>query len=409
MARNLNKLTATAIKNESRPGRHSDGGGLYLQVSPTGSRSWIYMWKVEGKRTAMGLGSFPTVSLADARDRAADLRRQVASRLNPLVEARREAAPTFAVTVERFLDDQRLAAWRNDKHKAQWKMTLGKAYCASILDRKVDEIGTAEIVKVLKPVWQTKAETASRLRGRIERVLAFAEAHGWRPEGKNPAQWKNGLDAILPQRKKLARGHHRAMVYAEVPAFMERLKASVGVATRALEFTILCAARSGEVVGARWEEIDLTQKVWTVPASRMKAGKEHRVPLSPRAMEVIELMASVREDDHPYVFPGQTRQKIKKPISAGALEMLLRRMEVKDAATIHGFRSSFRDWAGDQTSFPREVAEAALAHTLGSIEAAYRRGTALEKRRRLMEAWADFLSNSKVKSKVVALATRRYD
>ncbi|MEI2299185.1 tyrosine-type recombinase/integrase [Ensifer sp. MJa1] len=410
MARNLNKLSANGVKNETHPGRHSDGGGLYLQVSPTGTSSWVFMWKDGGKRTAMGLGAYPAVSLADARDKAALCRKQVASGLNPLVEARREAAPTFAVAVERFLDDQRMAAWRNDKHKAQWKMTLGKSYCTAILDRKVDEIGTAEIVKVLKPVWQTKAETASRLRGRIERVLAFAEAQGWRAEGKNPAQWKNGLDAILPQRKKLARGHHRAMAYAEVPAFIERLKASVGVAARALEFLILTAARSSEVVNARWEEIDFAHKVWTVPAARMKAGKEHRVPLSPRAVEILKLMAEVREDGNDFVFPGQkSRKSVKagKPVSAASMEMLLRRMEVKDAATIHGFRSSFRDWAGDQTSFPREVAEAALAHVVGGVEGAYRRGTALEKRRKLMEAWGDFLAGAKAKGKVVALASKR--
>ncbi|WP_436198250.1 tyrosine-type recombinase/integrase [Ensifer adhaerens] len=301
--------------------------------------------------------------------------------------------------------------WRNVKHRKQWAMTLGEAYCSPILEKRVDEIGTAEVVKVLKPVWQTKAETASRLRGRIERVLAFAEAKGWRAEGKNPATWRNGLDAILPQRKRLTRGHHRAMPYQDVPAFLERLKGSVGVAARALEFAMLCAARSGEVVGARWEEVDFAQKVWSVPATRMKAGKEHRVPLSPRAVEILKLMAEVREDDHPYVFPGHKTSKAKKlltakPVSAGALEMLLRRMEVKDAATIHGFRSSFRDWAGDQTSFPREVAEAALAHVVGGVEGAYRRGDALAKRRKLMEAWADFLSNSKAKGKVVALALK---
>lgn len=407
MARVTNKLTALGIRNETRPGRHSDGGGLYLQVSPTGSRSWIYMWKDGGKRTAMGLGAYPAVGLADAREKATLCRKQVAGGLNPLAEARREAAPTFAVAVERFLDDQRLAAWRNDKHKAQWQMTLGKAYCTAILDKPVDEIGTAEVLKVLKPIWQARAETASRLRGRIERVLAFAEAKGWRPEGKNPATWRNGIDAVLPTRKKLARGHHKALPYQDVSAFMDRLRGTVGVAARALELLVLTASRTGETVCARWDEIDFAHNVWTVPASRMKAGKEHRVPLSPRAMDILKLMAEVREDDHPYVFPGQAREKAKKPISAGSLEMLLRRMEMKHAATVHGFRSSFRDWAGDQTGFPREVAEAALAHVVGGVEGAYRRGTALEKRRKLMVAWADFLSNSKAKGKVVTLASKR--
>lgn len=414
MARPVNKLTATEVKNQRRPGRHSDGGGLYLQVSESGSRSWIFMWKDGGKRTAMGLGAYPAVSLADARDKATECRQQIAKGVNPLAENRKEGAPTFAVAVERFLDEQRLGAWRNDKHKAQWKMTLGKAYCAAILDMKVDEIGTAEVVKVLKPIWQTKAETASRLRGRIERVLAFTEAQGWQPEGKNPAQWKNGLDAILPQRKKLTRGHHRAMTYEGLPAFMQTLKASVGVAPRALEFLILTAARSGEAVGARWDEIDFDKKIWTVAAVRMKAGREHSVPLSQRALEILKIMAAMRDAGCDFVFPGQMSRKKgavserhRSSISAGSMEMLLRRLKVKDTATIHGFRSSFRDWAGDVSHFPREVAEAALAHVVGGVEGAYRRGTALEKRRKLMDAWADFVAGHDADGKVITLATIR--
>ncbi|EPE97324.1 tyrosine-type recombinase/integrase [Rhizobium grahamii] len=283
MARTTNKLSATGVKNETRPGRHGDGGGLALQISESGSRSWIFMWKESGKRTVMGLGAYPAVSLADARDKAEGCRKQIARGLNPLVESRREGAPTFAVAVECYLDAQRLAVWRNGKHKAQWKMTLGKAYCSAILDKKVDEIGTTEVLKVLKPVWTTKAETASRLRGRIERVLAFAEGKGWRPEGKNPAQWKNGLDAILPKRQKLTTRarHHRAMPYEDVPAFIEKLRLSPGIAPLALEFLILTAARSGEALGARWEEIDFERRLWTVPAERMKAGERHEVPLSP--------------------------------------------------------------------------------------------------------------------------------
>jgi len=401
MARNLNKLTAMKVKGEIGPGRHGDGGGLALQVSSTGTKSWVFMWKNGGKRTVMGLGAYPAVSLADAREKAGTCRRQIAKGLNPLAEARRQAVPTFAVAVGLFLDEQRLAVWRNAKHRSQWSMTLGPAYCAPILEKRVDEIGTAEVLKVLKPVWQTKAETASRLRGRIERVLAFAEAQGWRPEGKNPAQWKNGLDAILPQRKKLTRGHHRALPYAEVPIFLKRLKSSVGVAAQALEFTILCATRSGETVNAQWSEIDLARKVWTIPKERMKAGKEHRVPLSPRAMEIIELMAATRQND--FVFPGQ---KPKKPISAASIEMLLRRMKAKEATTIHGFRSSFRDWAGDCTPFPREVIEHALAHRVGdATETAYRRSDALERRREVMDTWANFVINGKGIGEVMEVAT----
>ncbi len=413
MARPTNKLTATEVKNETRPGRHSDGGGLFLQVKQTGSKAWVFMWKEGGKRTVMGLGSYPAVSLADAREKRDACNKQVAKGLNPLVESRRDAGPTFAVAVERFLDDQRLALWRNDKHKAQWKMTLGKAYCTAILDKKVDDIHTAEVLKVLKPVWQTRGETASRLRGRIERVLAFAEAQGWRPEGKNPAQWKNNLDAILPRRKRTAatRNHHRAMPYADMPEFVGKLRKSSGVASLALEFAILTAARSGEAFAARWDEVDFEKKLWTVPPERMKAGEQHEVPLSPRALEILTLMASLRQEDgYELVFPGQrstkTRTEERPPVRSGAVDKLLARLKVAEIATTHGFRSSFRDWAGDETTFPREVAEAALAHAVGNTtERSYRRATALAKRRKLMEAWANYLNNDT--SKVIDIGERR--
>ncbi|WP_331372881.1 tyrosine-type recombinase/integrase [Sinorhizobium chiapasense] len=404
MARPLHKLTPNGVKYETRPGRHSDGGGLYLQVAPTGSRSWIYMFKIGNKRTAVGLGGYPTLSLADARAKAEVCRKWLAHGLNPLTESRKEAAPPFRVAVERFLDAERLSTWKNSKHRDQWSMTLGESYCKSILDKPVDEIGTAEVLAVLKPVWSSKSETASRLRGRIERVLAFAEAQGWR-EGKNPAQWRGNLDAILPPRQKLTRGHHKALAYADVPAFMASLRDRIGVAARAMEFLVLTAARSGEVVGARWDEIDLKNRVWTVPASRMKAGREHRVPLSPRAVQILEAMAEVRRADHPYVFPGQ---KAKRPVSAASMEMLLRRLKAKTSTTCHGFRSSFRDWCGDATPFPREVAEAALAHAVGdATERAYRRSDALEKRRELMTLWADHIGGEDKGGKVIALAAKR--
>ena len=403
MTRQLNRLNDRRVRNESRAGRLGDGGGLALQVSASGSRSWVFMWKSDGKRTVMGLGAYPTVSLAEAREKAATCRKLVAAGVNPLAESRKEATPTFREVVDRFLDAQRLASWRNAKHRDQWKMTLGEAYCARILNRKVDEIGTADVLSVLKPIWQSKAETASRLRGRIERVLAFAEGQGWRREGKNPAQWKNGLDAILPQRRKLTRGHHRALPYTDVPAFMQRLGAAIGTAPRALEFTILTATRSGEAVGATWSEIDLDKKVWTIAASRMKAGRQHRIPLSDPALRILELMAAVREND--LVFPGQKRNK---PISAASMEMLLRRMQVKQFGTIHGFRSSFRDWAGDATAFPREVIEQALAHRVGdATEIAYRRSDALERRRAVMDAWADYCCGGDIDGKVVSIAAHR--
>jgi integrase len=269
----------------------------------------------------------------------------------------------------------------------------GKAHAAhvkalaAIRAKAVDAIDTADVLSVLKPLWLVAPETASRLRGRIEAVLAAATAKGHRI-GPNPAQWRNHLDHLLPKRGRLTRGHHAAMPYADVPAFIGRLRENGSLSALALEFAILTAARSGEVLGARWGEIDLTAKVWTVPAARMKAGREHRVPLSDRALAILEEVARLHPDEETvrFIFPGR---KPGRGLSSMALEMVLRRMEID--VTPHGFRSSFRDWAGEETSFPREVAEAALAHTLkDKVEAAYRRGDALEKRRNLMAAWTGF-------------------
>ncbi len=414
MPRSLHTLSHASVKSLSKPGRYSDGGGLYLQIRETGTKSWVFAWKEGGKRTVMGLGPWPAVSLADARKKAEECRKHRAAGLDPLKESRKEQTPTFRDAVAMFLDDDRLNTWKNAKHRAQWQMTLGKAYCSTILDLSVDQVGRDEVLLVLKPIWLAKAETAKRIMGRIERVLAFAEAKGWRPEGKNPAQWKNGLDAILTKRVKLTRGHHRALPFADIPAFMASLKQRTGTAALALEFLILTAARSGEAVGARWDEIDFERKLWTVPAVRMKAGKPHTVPLSLRALEILEHMARNRSGE--FVFPGQIQAKAstggigaatkrqRKPVSAASMEMLLRRMDVKGIATIHGFRSSFRDWAGDHTEFPREVAEQALAHTIGGTEGAYRRGTAIEKRRRLMDAWADYCGGAEAGGKVIKLA-----
>jgi integrase len=400
MARGQNRLSDKQVRATGKPGRCGDGGGLYLQVGPSGSKAWIFMWKVGTKRTAMGLGPYPEISLAQAREKAAECRRLVAAGRDPLAERRDTAAqPTFAETVGAFLDDQRLSAWRNAKHRAQWRMTLGPAYCDRILEKRVADIGTADILAVLKPIWASKSETASRLRSRIEKVLAFAETKGWRPEGKNPAQWRNGLDTVLPPAGKLkARGHHQAMAYTAVPFFVERLRDLPGTSAKALEFIILTCTRCGEAVGARWEEFDLDNAVWTIPGNRMKAGRPHRVPLVERAVELLRLFRE--HHGGPYVFPSPTTAG--KPISASSLEMLLRRLKAKPI-TIHGFRSAFRDWAGDETDFPRELAEAALAHAVGdSVERAYRRSDALERRRRLMNAWGDYIDGTSDK-KVVPL------
>jgi integrase len=386
MARALNKLSDVSVRAAKKPGRHSDGGGLYLFVGPTGAKSWVFVWARGGKKREMGLGPYPAVSLAKVRTAAADCRMAVQEGRDPIAEKAKEAEPTFADCVEKFLTSME-SSWRNTKHRAQWRMTLTE-YCQPLRDKRVSTISTDDVLKALNPIWLAKPETASRLRGRIERVLDFAKAKGWR-SGENPALWRGHLKAILPARQKLSRGHHAAMPYADVPAFMARLDRDA-MSARALELAILTVGRSGEVLEARWPEFDLDKAVWTVPPERMKLGIEHRVPLVPRAVAMLRKLHETREND--WVFPGQKRDR---PLSNMAMEKLMERMEVGQF-TPHGFRSAFRDWAGDETSFAREVAEAALAHKVGDeTEQAYRRSDALEKRRKLMQAWADYLAAPK--------------
>ncbi len=404
--RALHKLTD--IKAQSRnlkPGRHSDGGGLYLNVARSGAKSWLFMWshmgtKADGspvqKRREMGLGSYPVITLAAARRKAETCRIAVAEGRDPIEEKQRDAEPTFAECTALFLESME-SQWRNAKHRQQWRNTLA-SYCSPIQTKRVSEITTDDVLRVLTPIWREKNETASRLRGRIERVLDYAKARGWR-EGENPAVWRGHLRNILPVRQKLQRGHHAAMPYGDVPAFVARLRESEAMAARALEFLILTAARSGEVLGARWSEFDLEHGLWTVPAERMKAGKVHRVPLSSRALAIVNALHEVRTGDH--VFPGQ---KPNRPLSVMAMAMLMRRLEV-DSYTVHGFRSAFRDWVAEETAFQREVAEAALAHAVGdTVERAYRRGDALDKRRKLMDAWQAFCENDKKLSTVIRLS-----
>ena len=386
MARSIQKISDAAARNLKAPGRHSDGGGLYLNVSPALRKSWLFMWTPPGgRRREMGLGPYPTVTLSDARVKADRCRRLVAEGKDPIAERDREAEKTFGDAADLFVESME-GSWRNEKHRAQWTMTLGDAYCSAIRQRPVAAVGTDDVLRVLSPVWTEKPETASRLRGRIERVLDFAQVKGWR-SGENPARWRGHLKNALPARQRLARGHHAAMPYGDVPAFMNRVAAREAMAARALEFLILTAARSGEVLGARWSEVDLKRKVWTVPGERMKAGKEHRVPLGDRALGLLEKLGESRNGD--LVFPGE---KEGRPLSIMALTMLLRRMDVGHF-TPHGFRSAFRDWAGDETEFPREIAEAALAHKVGDeTEQAYRRSDALDRRRKLMDAWEGYLA-----------------
>lgn len=394
MARAQNKLTDTECKAASKPGMLGDGGGLYLHVKPSGAKSWAFIWKQGGKRNEMGFGAYPTVRLAKARALAAENRQAVADGRNPIAERKKEAEPTFGECADRFLASME-GQWRNEKHRAQWRMTLDQ-YAKPLRSKRVSDIGTDDVLKVLSPIWQNKAETASRLRGRIERVLDYAKVRGWR-SGENPALWRGHLKSILPTRQRLTRGHHAAMPYRDVPAFVKQLPGKEAMAARALEFLILTAARSGEVLGATWDEIDFEAGVWTVPATRMKAGKEHRVPLSARALAIVAALHETRVSD--YVFPGQ---KNDRPLSNMAFEMLMRRMKA-DAFTAHGFRSAFRDWAGDETHFSRDVAEQALAHRVGdATEQAYRRADALEKRRKLMVAWGDYCITVK-RGNVIAL------
>jgi integrase len=425
--RETNKLAAVNLKR-LRSGLHGDGGGLWLQVTPNRrGRSWVFRYTFNGRAREMGLGSLDTIGLAEAREQAKQCRQllQGTPTTPPIdpIEHRRALqgaaklaatrARTFKACAEGYMTAHQ-AGWRNSKHAAQWPATLGTYVYPVIGDLPVDAVDTGLVVKVLEPIWQKKPETASRVRGRIEAILDWAKTAEYR-KGDNPARWRGHLQNLLMKpssaakaaRRSKGRGeHHAALPYREIGAFMADLRQQQGVAARALEFAILTASRTNEVLGARWEEFK--DGVWTVPAERMKAGKEHRVPLSKPALAIVERMAEIRDGD--FVFPGDNPGR---PLSNMSMLMLLRRMNRGDL-TVHGFRSTFRDWAGDCTDFPREVIEMALAHTLGDkVEAAYRRGDGFQKRRLLSEAWATFCAEAKPKpadedaTKVVPLRRRR--
>ena len=407
MSRSISKLTSAHVNRirEDRSGKyvgmHADGGGLYLQVTPTGGKSWLYCYMLNGRNREMGLGPLHSVGLADARRKAAEARRLRAEGVDP-IEAREaerakaalEAARaiTFKKAAEQYIEAHR-AGWRNAKHADQWSSTL-ETYAYPVLGSlPVQDIDVPLVLKVLEPIWKTKTETASRVRGRIEAVLDWATVRGYR-HGDNPARWRGLLENVLPQRSKVQRvEHHPALPYAEIGAFVAALRKQEGISARALEFAILTAARTGEVIGTRWGEFDLAEKAWTIPAERMKAGREHRIPLAPRALEILAAVKPLAQvprsqaEAEAFVFPGGRRGK---PLSNMAMLKLLERMG-RDDLTAHGFRSTFRDWAAERTSYPREVAEMALAHSVGDkAEAAYRRGDLFEKRRRLMNEWARF-------------------
>ena len=387
--RTLNKLDPRTAATIKTAGRHSDGGGLYLSIDPTGRRRWVFMYTRDGKRTELGLGGGRDLTLANARKEAGVLRTILASGGDPRSAREKQERQTFAEVADAYVEAMR-PSWRNAKHAAQCAMTLTK-YAAPIRPRMVETIGTRDVLEVLQPLWQRTPETAERLRGRIENVLDAAKAKGLRT-GENPARWRGHLDQLLPKRQRLSRGHHAALPYADVPAFIADLRGREATAARALEFAILTAARSGEVLGATWAEIDMDGFIWTVPAARMKAGREHRVPLSARAVELLKGLDVARAEparSSDPVFAGAKG----KPLSSMALAMLLRRMG--SSVTAHGFRSAFRDWASETTGFPHEVCEMALAHTIGNkAEAAYRRGDLFNKRRGLMDAWANYCAEN---------------
>jgi integrase len=396
----LPRLTALKVKTTG-PAIYSDGGGLYLCVSSSLTRTWVYRFSWRGVRPEMGLGSVDSgVGLAEARAERDKYRQILRSGRNP-IEVRREERralakkPTFGEIADDFLKAKE-HEWGNAKHREQWRWSLTVG-TAALRSRRVDEIDTEAVLAILKPVWIDKPETASRLRGRIEAVLDAAKAQGHRSE-ENPAAWRGHLSHLLPKRPKLKRGHYAAMAYQDVPTLMERLRGDLGIASRALEVCILTATRTGEILGAKWSEISWQEKVWTIPAPRMKAGREHRVPLSGSAMIVLESLSKSRTCD--FVFPSP---RGKRPLSHVAMAKVLTRVGVV-GPTVHGFRSSFRDWCGNETHFPREVAEAALAHVVGDkAEQAYRRSDALEKRRALMGAWAAYCEPSSADDRVTPL------
>jgi integrase len=413
------KLSAVGVTRAKGPAVLHDGGGLYLRISLAGSRSWVFRFQLDGKRRDMGLGPYPDVSLAEARRRAIEHRNQRRDGIDPIVakEARRQAqrladakGKTFREVAEEFIGPKE-AGWRSAKHRQQWRNTLA-AYVHPVLgDLPVASIDVGLVLKVVEPIWIEKPETAGRVRGRIEAVLDAATVRGYR-QGPNPAQWKGNLAHILPARAKVKKvEHHAALPFDEVPAFLADLQRQGGIAARALEFIIFSAARLGEAIGATWGEIDFDARVWTVPAERMKAGREHRVPLSDAALAVLErmrplaLMADGKPDPAAPVFPGLRRAL---PLSSSATWALLRRRMGHTDLTIHGFRSSFRDWCAERTAYPRDVVEMALAHAIESkVEAAYRRGDLFEKRRHLMEAWAQFCTTPEKVGEVVPLHANR--
>ncbi len=410
MPRKATELSALAVSRLTDPGLHFVGGvpGLALQVASPDARSWILRIAVGGRRREMGLGGFPEISLASAREKARDARDLIRKGVDPVdqkkaarsaLRAAATAARTFKQCAEEYMSVH-AAGWKNAKHGQQWRSTLETYAYPKIGNLLIGDVEKAHILDVLKPIWTEKNETAARLRGRIELVISYAMQAEYRAEGLNPARWRGGLDKLLLSKEKaVKRKHFTALPVRDLGSFMERLRKTDGMGARALEFVILTAARSGEVRGATWAEIDLDAGIWTVPADRMKAGKEHRVPLSGAALALLRALPKFAGVD--LVFPSPRSGSL----SDMTLTSVLRRMGLD--AVPHGFRSTFRDWCAEQTNFPREVAEMSLAHTIGDkVEAAYRRGDLFEKRRRLMEEWAGFCAAPAPAGEVIQINER---
>lgn len=414
MAGGLHRLSATRVATAKSPGRYADGGGLYLQVArwngKTVTRSWLFRYMRAGRARQMGLGATHTVSLAEARERARLARQALLDGIDPIDAREAERRAILAAEAKRITFReaaiQAMAVfrdeWRNAKHAEQWTATLETYAYPVIGNLDVAAIDTGHVVRILQPIWVEKHETARRVRQRLERILGWAAASHYRPRGDNPAALAS-IGPLLASPKKLKRVRHQpAMPFGDVPGFVTRLRGSGSVSAKALEFTILTAVRTNEAIGAESGEIDLAAKVWTIPGSRTKSGREHRVPLSPRAIALLKSLPSL--DGGRYLFPGAVAGK---PLSNMAMLELLRGM-TDEGFTVHGFRSSFRDWAAEQTNYPREVAEAALAHVVkDATEAAYRRGDALEKRRKLMDAWAAYCDRPRPSGSVVKMIRGR--
>jgi integrase len=406
-------MTLTVLQIKHAPqGMHADGNGLYLRAHASGSKSWIFRFQLNGKRREMGLGTLGHVSPVEARNQAAHMSALVHSGIDPIEHRNQKEAEaieattvteartiTFARAAEEYIAIHK-AGWKNKKHAPQWANTLIYYAYPIIGNKPVSEVDTEDVLKILAPIWTTKTETASRVRSRIELVLSFAKARKWR-QGENPAMWRGNLDAIFPSAKKVKKViHYPALPYIQITAFMAELKQIQSMGARALEFAILTAARSSEVCFAKWHEVDLTAKLWTIPAERMKAEREHWVPLSMQAIRLIESLPQI--EGSPYLFPNCYGDNVK-PLSNTALLNVIRKMNacrnapwidptVNRIVTVHGFRSTFRDWCAEVSNCPREVAEHALAHRLPDrAEAAYQRGTMLERRAPLMQSWADYI------------------